>query len=332
MRKLWVLAGLAVLAFGAIAAASQFAGQDGGVGGWRSPAAQRRYEAAYDEAMATLPAPDLARDVPTRFGTVRVYGFNLASRAAPVLLLPGRNAGAPMWRDAVAALAAQRPVYALDMLGDSGRSRQTAALRDAADQAAWLDEVLGGLKLARVHLVGHSFGGWLAANYAARYPARLASLSLVEPVYVFADIDWQVILLSVPMALPGLPESWRERAQQLFLERVGGKADPTANTDPLARMVTAAGDGYGLAQPLPKRITDDQLRALAMPLFVALGGRSGVHDGRALAAKAQALLPRATVRLWPEATHSLPLEAPAEVNAALAAFLDAADRDRPSGA
>jgi pimeloyl-ACP methyl ester carboxylesterase len=35
-----------------------------------------------------------------------------------------------------------------------------------------------------VHLVGHSFGGWLAANYAVRDPERLASLSLLEPVFL----------------------------------------------------------------------------------------------------------------------------------------------------
>jgi hypothetical protein len=53
---------------------------------------------------------------------VRVYEFGVesADRAAiPVVLLPGRTSGVPMWADNLPDLAAARTIYALDALGDA---------------------------------------------------------------------------------------------------------------------------------------------------------------------------------------------------------------------
>ena len=44
------------------------------------------------------------------------------------------------------------------------------------------DTVFERLGLGQVHLVGHSLGGWLAANFAIFYPRRLASLTLIAPL------------------------------------------------------------------------------------------------------------------------------------------------------
>ena len=63
-------------------------------------------------------------------------------------------------------------------MGDAGMSVQTRRIRDAADQA------LARMGKPTVHLVGHSFGGWLVANYAVRHPERVASLLLLEPVFL----------------------------------------------------------------------------------------------------------------------------------------------------
>jgi pimeloyl-ACP methyl ester carboxylesterase len=43
------------------------------------------------------------------------------------------------------------------------------------------DELLDALALEQVHLVGYSLGGWIAAEFAAFYPKRLASLTLMTP-------------------------------------------------------------------------------------------------------------------------------------------------------
>lgn len=50
-----------------------------------------------------------------------------------------------------------------------------------ADVAIHYAELLDLMDVGKVHLVGHSFGGWLAAEIAAFYPERLASLQLIAP-------------------------------------------------------------------------------------------------------------------------------------------------------
>ncbi len=62
-----------------------------GVGHFKSAEGHRAYLSAYDEVMATLSAPTEARDVPTTWGTVRVYRWANTARpnALPVVLLPG---------------------------------------------------------------------------------------------------------------------------------------------------------------------------------------------------------------------------------------------------
>lgn len=43
-------------------------------------------------------------------------------------------------------------------------------------------DLLDALALPRVHLVGASFGGWIAAEIAVMAPHRLSSLVLIDPV------------------------------------------------------------------------------------------------------------------------------------------------------
>jgi pimeloyl-ACP methyl ester carboxylesterase len=44
------------------------------------------------------------------------------------------------------------------------------------------DALLDALELERVHLVGYSLGGWIAAELAVFYPRRLESLTLITPI------------------------------------------------------------------------------------------------------------------------------------------------------
>ena len=108
------------------------------VGHFRSAAGEQAYLAAYRDVMNLLPTPRSTLDLETSFGHVRLYEFGAASadRAAmPVVLLPGRTSGVPMWASNLPGLAAARITYALDALGDAGLSVQIQPIDDATDQA-----------------------------------------------------------------------------------------------------------------------------------------------------------------------------------------------------
>jgi pimeloyl-ACP methyl ester carboxylesterase len=224
-----------------------------------------------------------------------------------------------MWASNLPDLAATRTTYALDALGDAGLSVQNRAISDAADQADWLDQALAQLPVRNVHLLGHSFGGWLAANYAVRHPERVQTLSLLDPVFVFQGLRLRVYLISLPASLPFLPRSWRTR----MLSTIGG--GPVQPDEPVARMISEATEHFAVKLPLPERLTGAQLRGLHMPVYAALAGRSVMHNGAHAANVARAEIPDPTIALWSDATHSLPMEQAATLDRTILAFMAAHD-------
>ena len=87
----------------------------------------------------------------------------------PVVLIHGFGGDLNNWLFALPALAEEHTVYALDLPGHGGSSK------DVGDGTGLTDAVIGFLDavdLDRPHLVGHSLGGLVAAQVAARGRAR----------------------------------------------------------------------------------------------------------------------------------------------------------------
>ncbi len=104
---------------------------------------------------------------------------------APVILIHGLAASLHDWDDLVPELAQHGyAAYALDLLGhgESAKPDSRAYEMDWVFDhlAAWIDSL--GLDQAPV-LVGHSLGGYLALDYARRFPAQTRGLVLVDPFY-----------------------------------------------------------------------------------------------------------------------------------------------------
>ena len=270
--------------------------------------------------MAELPQRQ-SRDIATSFGTVRVYRFDGAPDGVPVIVLPGRNASTPMWRDNIAALLEHRPVIGVDLLGEAGLSVQKEPITGPDDEAQWLDETVAGLGLDRVHLMGVSIGGWTAVNYAARRPGRAASLVVLDPVFTFAPVAFKAVLASPVLFLPGVPESLRKRV----LRWISGGVDlDDASTE--AALISAGSTDYSLRKAMPKMITDEQLRSLDIPVLALIAGRSVMHDAAMAAHRARKLLAHGQVELWPDASHAINGEFPDEIAQTSGEFWDRADR------
>lgn len=286
------------------------------VGHWRDAGSRDRYRAAYQEVLATLPPPDVVRDVPTGFGTVRVLGWQGDAAGDPVLLVPGHSSGAPMWAENLPHWIGKRTVYAVDPLGDAGYSAQSLPLRTPADQAHWMAQTLNGLGISRAHVVGHSFGGANAAALALHHPDKVASLSLLEPVVVLSPLPKSIYLWSALLVLP-VPQSWKNRA----LAEIGGTSvAEVGRRSPMSRMIDEASKGYETALPMPEEFSDEQWRSLRMPVRLDIGSESELAGGEGGADRARKLMPQATVTVWPGGTPSLPMDEHERIGAELLAF------------
>lgn len=91
-------------------------------------------------------------------------------------------------------------MYALDLIGDPGRSvhdgRRISWLGDLMD---WLDGLMLHLGLGSASHCGHSYGGWLALNYALHAPQRVSKLALLDPTQCFAGLKLSYLLHAAPL-------------------------------------------------------------------------------------------------------------------------------------
>lgn len=288
------------------------------VGQWKSAGAAREYDRAYTEAMAAIPGPDEVRDVVTSFGVVRVMRWQGSADGPPVLLLPGRSSGAPMWVENLPSWIGRRTVYTVDAIGDAGHSAQSVPLTSTADQATWLAETVRALGEEPVHVVGHSFGGAMAAEFALAHPDLVATLTLLEPIMVIAGMPASIYPWATVLTVPA-PQWLRDRA----LARIGGTSvEEVRRRTPMSELIDAASEGYAAALPMPSTLTDEQWRSLAMPLRVDLGAESDLAGGAKGAERLRSLIPSAAVTLWPGAAHSLPMERHEQLGDELLQFWD----------
>ncbi|MGE2724825.1 alpha/beta fold hydrolase [Mycolicibacterium pulveris] len=284
-------------------------------GGFRNADARRHYLAAYDELRVLSSTPTVVHDVPTGFGTVRVYQHG-PSDGVPLVLVHGFFLTSAMWWEQVAGLTGYFTVFALDMLGQPGASIQSKTMFTPVHCARAIDEVLAGLSLRKVHLVGHSYGGWLATHTAARAPALLATVTLVDPASTVARTSarfWKNLAL-----IMSRPHSARAETAAAW---IAGCPAPGSPIDRLARLFTA---GFAAFAPpvrtAPLRFASDRLlRSVKVPVQVLLAGDT-VHDSDKGIQRIRSVVPAWRYHLWPNASHALPIEMADETNACIRQF------------
>ncbi len=91
-------------------------------------------------------------------------------------------------------------------------------LEDFYDLVLHYDEVLGAFELDRVHLIGFSLGGWIAADFGIFYPERLASLTLISPAGLrMPGAPMADVMRMPPEAIPDLVFNGRTQDYLEFL-------------------------------------------------------------------------------------------------------------------
>lgn len=170
----------------------------------------------------------------------------------------------------MAEIGRDHVLYAIDSMGEAGRSVQTRPIPDEQANADWLDEVLAGLGHERYHLVALSRGGWLALNQAIRAPGRVARVTAFDPGGFFKSTAAVRLSLLTGLLAMLMPAFLRRRIKP--------------------------GSKYAV-------FVDPLLRSLI------LAGRKSLHDATEVAARIARLAPQVEV-VTVDLFHSLDLVAP----------------------
>ncbi|WP_448163571.1 alpha/beta fold hydrolase [Bacillus mobilis] len=298
--------------------------EDNKIGHFISEKGKEDFQIAYDESMALLPTPNDMKDIETTFGTIRTYYFTKEENKhkEPILLLPGRGASTPMWVPNLEGLREKRPVYTIDLLGEPGMSVQTKVIENQKQQAEWLNEVIEGLGLEKVHIVGVSIGGWTAMNLARYNPEHIATASLLDPVFVFAQISIKMILASIPASVPIVPKLLREK----MLSYVSGGAEIN-DDEPIAKLIESGMRNYKLKTPAPDLFSKEDLKNINVPVLALMAEKSKMHNSVKAVETGKKYVKDIDIVNWKNASHAINGEFSNEVNARILDFIEKYSND-----
>lgn len=152
-----------------------------------------------------------------RFALYRADPSGVGEHRPPVLLLHGVPETAHMWRQVLPDLARDRTVLAPDLKG-LGESEARGPY-DIPTLVRELAALVHGQVSGPVDVVGHDWGGTLAAVMATRHPDLVRRIAVLNAPYRHVDYlrAWHILLFSVPTVPKALLQLGGRRAVQLML-------------------------------------------------------------------------------------------------------------------
>lgn len=179
-------------------------------------------------ALACAATTGQAADVQQAGAQVARKGYNLQAEQqgqGPVVVVfeSGFGQGAGVWKDTIANLGAECTciAYARAGLGKSGTDGAPKTIEQhLQDLGAVMDTLAPNRK---VLLVGHSYGGLLATEFARQHPHRLLGLVLVDPATMgqrqdFLRADHERVLADDKALLSMLPPTMAEDYKLLIAQ------------------------------------------------------------------------------------------------------------------
>lgn len=118
----------------------------------------------------------------------RTLAWQEAGTGPPLLFHPGGPGFSSTSFTDQPELAATRTLLVLDQRGTGGSDRpEDPSAYDLEDYSADIEALREHLGLERVDLIGHSFGGFVAINWAGNHPDRVGRLVLAGTTPRFSD-------------------------------------------------------------------------------------------------------------------------------------------------
>ena len=235
-----------------------------------------------------------------------------AGEGPPLLYLHGANGVA--WLPGHPALAAHCRVL-LPEHPNWGEDELAGGLESIDDLVYFYLDFLDALGLERVHLVGHSLGGWLAAEIAVGHAHRLWTLTLVDAAGLWLNEAPMPDLFALSPAESARLANYDPALAEASIAASAMPEVQAAQARARAAFARISWNPYLHNPRLPVR-----LHRVRVPALVLWGEEDGIIPV-AYAAEYARLLPDARVVRFPACGHSPARERPAEFAEALLAFL-----------
>jgi pimeloyl-ACP methyl ester carboxylesterase len=280
--------------------------------------------AAYEASMRLWTVPYEDRSIPSRFGSTHLVVCG-PKDAPPLVLLHCFATSLTAWAYNIADLSRDYHVYALDMMGQPSKSIPDQPIRNREELAEWLTAVLDDVGISQTDLIGYSFGGFAALNYAMQAPDRIKKLILLSPAGGLVPLKTQFYLRGMFSTLfPSLsllttnilwfnwffyhPNLKNEKTRRIF--------------DCLSHQFALGLKYFRMrAGILPIAYKDEELRRVRNPTLLLIGKQEMLYHPVPALERAKKLIPSIQAELIPQASHDLPISKAETVNTRMLAFL-----------
>jgi pimeloyl-ACP methyl ester carboxylesterase len=272
---------------------------------FRSEDARDRFLKVYDLRAKDWPVPQTTLMADTSYGPtfVRICG---PEDAPPLVLLHGAGGNSLQWISNIRTLSGHFRIYAVDNIHEFGRSVYLRDISTPDDFTAWLDELFTALNLSgNINLVGLSYGGWLTAEYALRFPGRLHKIVLLAPAATILPLDLEWIMRAI---LCPLPNSHFTKSFLYWL------LDDLVHRDQAGRLLVdqwAADQFLAMQSFKPKRLVnprileDHELANIQIPVLVLIGEHEKIYSAHEALDRLHRVAPDIQTELVPGAGHDL---------------------------
>src|SRR5277367_3615776 len=242
--------------------------------------------------------------------TVRIAGSG-----EPIVFL--HSAFGPMWVPFLDALARDHTVYAPSHPGTGPDDVDgIRALEDLWDLVLYYYELFDALGLKSPAVVGHSFGGMIAAELAASDPARVGKLALIDAYGLWRDDT------PVPLASAIAP---KVLARRIFHD----PGDPATKLtfpdhhdhDAVIRVTWSINCANKFIWPLPDKGLKKRIHRINAPTLIVWGRHDGLMPP-VYAEEFQSKIAGSQVAIVEDASHMCPLERPEIVAGLITDFLE----------
>ena len=258
--------------------------------------------------------------VPTSYGPTHVIVSGPAD-GPPVVLLHALFATAASWYLNAGALSKTFRTYAVDVIGEANKSRPTKPISSLDDFLDWFTELIDGLAIDTLYLVGNSYGGFTGAYYAMKLPDRIRKLVLIGPASTIDSMTPFMIHMFLPKAvyqtLPRLPGRERVMRRSVDWMHAGLPRDPL--WEPLFYQTMI--HGKLINKVFPRVFSKDELAQIRVPVLLILGEKEAIYKSLESAVrKGRELIPNVEIELVPDGHHITAVAQPDLVNRRILGF------------
>jgi pimeloyl-ACP methyl ester carboxylesterase len=198
----------------------------------------------------------------TKFGNTHILTAGNENSESLIIFHGGNmiNTNTLFWFD---KLAEKYRIIAPDYLGHPGLSEEKVLNSNNDDYANWIVEIMDKFKLEKVNVIGPSFGGGVALNFAKYYPNKIEKMILIAPSSIsngsYLKMISQLIFPMIKYKIKPSHENLYKSVYPMFLYEV---------EEDVLEVTSLIYQGVRIQNKMPKMISNKDLINFGSPVFL----------------------------------------------------------------